>query len=158
MSASLPPMTAQESPIFTPSNNEQLHTIYAQGEANREGDGTDGEKHNQILTHEGARSLFLKGTRFLDSGYKSDLLEAIKAFKACRDGHPSHVWDGCLGIAKAHLALDNRQKLLKHLKKIELNADCPLDIKVGALRLSVQLNARLLAAAHSQKANALRKK
>ncbi|MBA4118389.1 MAG: hypothetical protein C0514_05805 [Candidatus Puniceispirillum sp.] len=158
VSASLPPMTALESLIFTPSSNEQLHTIHAQGEANREGAQTDGEKHKPILTHEGARALFLKGTRFLDSGHKSDLLEAIKVFRACRDGHPSHVWDGCLGIAKAHLALDNRQKLLKHLKKIELNTTCPLDIKAGALRLSVRLNARILAATHSQKANALRKK
>ncbi|MCA0369781.1 MAG: hypothetical protein LCH26_01585 [Proteobacteria bacterium] len=111
---------------------------------------------NQALLQ--ADELFKKGTRFLESKEESDLLEAVKAFRESAQMHPSHEWDGCLGMAQACLALDYPHQVIKHLTLISKSAACPSGIKEEALRLSLKMNARLLSQDNHQKSDAGYKK
>ena len=105
-----------------------------------------------------ADELFNKGTRFLESKEESDLLEAVKAFRESAQMHPSHEWDGCLGMAQACLALDYPHQVIKHLTLISKSAACPSGIKEEALRLSLKMNARLLSQDNRQNSDAGYKK
>ncbi|MBA4118391.1 MAG: hypothetical protein C0514_05815 [Candidatus Puniceispirillum sp.] len=111
---------------------------------------------NQALIQ--ADELFKKGTRFLESKEESDLLEAVKAFRESAQKHPSHEWDGCLGMARACLALNYPHQVIKQLTLISKSAACPSGIKEEALRLSLRMNARLLSPDSRQNSDAGHKK